>query len=615
VESARPAAQEITWAERYAGCSISTKSMWADDLWELDVPNVTQYHRSVTWSSRLSRHGTLSDVRHMQLKAVGKAILYEMLTGGFGERRPIKQSSVTTYAVHLIVMLRWMSARRIFAFSDLTLDDVVSYRRALEVKRKRGAPLSAVTPRAAGTLQLGLTPLRVLIASAARIPDQPKCDHRELLDILTVRWSAPRRNTDRIPDEIAGPLFERACHWVQSFGAELLAQYDAMDTGYQESRSPNSDHRSVAAHVARRAFGNARATFEIPAAHGPIDVTAVGGLTFRSLIRHLEAACFIVVAGMVGMRVSEIGSLQRGCLVTEVQDDGRPLLLLRAVLYKTRDETEGKPHEWVAGWDDGKNPVRGAVELLERLRAVDSPHTSHLFVSLKRRNTRTQDTMHRHVHQTRLNDFALFVGIRGWFFKPHQFRKTFARFVTKRDYTGLSAQQRHFAHVSIQMTELYGSWDDELVSEVLEAELEQDLEALDKILASERLAGALGLDVLGRNQRFRGLAGAAARAQYIAEVRADGSTDRLRLMRHDYGYCIMEADDAACGLEAWKIGPPTCAPCKNLILTDEHRPYWEGIASALRRDMAASEPFADAQRRDLQKALEQVEMLLDGLRA
>jgi integrase len=39
-----------------------------------------------------------------------------------------------------------------------------------------------------------------------------------------------------------------------------------------------------------------------------------------------------------------------------------------------------------------------------------------------------------------------------WLFSPHQFRKTFARFVAKRDRTQLFALSDHFKHVSIAMT-------------------------------------------------------------------------------------------------------------------------------------------------------------------
>jgi integrase len=184
-----------------------------------------------------------------------------------------------------------------------------------------------------------------------------------------------------------------------------------------------------------------------------VDVSTIDGWQFRTLIRHLEIACFIVLAGMVGMRVREIGSVKRGCLSTSVLADGRRLLLLRAVIHKTSKEPAGTPRDWAAGWDGPANPVRSAIAVLEALRAIDTPHTDYLFVSSRNRNTREQKTVIRQSHNERLNDFAAFVGIAGWHLRTHQFRKTFARFVTKRDDTGLLASKNHFGHLAIQMTE------------------------------------------------------------------------------------------------------------------------------------------------------------------
>jgi hypothetical protein len=145
--------------------------------------------------------------------------------------------------------------------------------------------------------------------------------------------------------------------------------------------------------------------------------------------------------------------------------------------------------------------------------------------------------------------------------------------------------KNHFGHLAIQMTEVYGSWDDDLVSELFDAEVEHDYEALDQILSSDRLAGKLGERIATRNQRFRGLAGVAARAEYIDNIKSDPLSDRLSLVRHDYGFCVLEAESAACGLDAWRVGPPTCAPCKNLVVTEAHAPYWRRIGETLNDDL------------------------------
>jgi hypothetical protein len=74
---------------------------------------------------------------------------------------------------------------------------------------------------------------------------------------------------------------------------------------------------------------------------------------------------------------------------------------------------------------------------------------------------------------------------------------------TRRDYTGLLALKNRFGHLAIQMTAVYGSWDDDFITELLDAEIEHDYEALDHILSSDRLAGKLGERIATQNQRFR----------------------------------------------------------------------------------------------------------------
>jgi integrase len=341
---------------------------------------------------------------------------------------------------------------------------------------------------------------------------------------------------------------------IRDFGSQLVEQYAVMDREFQATGHLSPGWRGKNAQSSRRRFAQTRKPLVLSLRDGEaVDVSTLDGPQFRTLIRHLEIACFIVLAGMVGMRVSEIGSVKRGCLSTSVLIDGRRLVLLRAVIHKTSKEPAGTPRDWAAGWDGPANPVRCAIAVLEALRAIDKPHTDYLFVSSRNRNTREQKTLIRQVQNVRLNDFAAFAGITGWRLRTHQFRKTFARFITKRDYTGLLALKNHFGHLAIQMTEIYGSWDDDLVPELLDAEIEHDYEALDQILSSDRLAGKLGERIATQNQRLHGLAGAAARAEYIDNIKSDPSSDRLSLVRHEYGFCVLEAESAACGLDAWRV--------------------------------------------------------------
>ncbi|MEV8853714.1 hypothetical protein AB0Z81_27905, partial [Klebsiella pneumoniae] len=101
-----------------------------------------------------------------------------------------------------------------------------------------------------------------------------------------------------------------------------------------------------------------------------------------------------------------------------------------------------------------------------------------------------------HMHIAwRINDFARHVGIpdhdgKPWRFSTHQFRKTFARFIARRDRTQLLGLAEHFKHASVAMTargyvgndfDLHGLIDHEARAETAAA--------LDRLLAAKRLGG------------------------------------------------------------------------------------------------------------------------------
>ena len=79
----------------------------------------------------------------------------------------------------------------------------------------------------------------------------------------------------------------------------------------------------------------------------------------------LADACFVVIAGFVGMRVSEILSMQVGAVEHHpIGETGVAQAYIVARLFKTTDEPDGRVERWLA-----PAPVVRAVECLERIYA------------------------------------------------------------------------------------------------------------------------------------------------------------------------------------------------------------------------------------------------------
>jgi hypothetical protein len=87
-----------------------------------------------------------------------------------------------------------------------------------------------------------------------------------------------------------------------------------------------------------------------------------------------------------------------------------------------------------------------------------------------------------------------------------------------------------------------------------------------------RLASVWPLQIVARNQRFRGRAGKQVRSDYIRMVLEE--TD-LVILPHEYGYCVYRAEVARCGGVWARVGLSTCNGCANFAVAPVHTPFWE----------------------------------------
>jgi integrase len=168
------------------------------------------------------------------------------------------------------------------------------------------------------------------------------------------------------------------------------------------------------------------------------DGTVTGPAAVNFLVSRLYDACFVVIAYLVGARVSEILGLKVGCIVEHPSTDGmETFTYLSGRIYKTADGPGGQPHRWVA-----PAPVVRTVAVLERLsepvRRCSGRDELWLMADAGggeggihiRRSANLIDHLN--------GPFASFINLplddgRSWHLSTHQGRKTFARFVGRRD--------------------------------------------------------------------------------------------------------------------------------------------------------------------------------------
>ncbi len=309
---------------------------------------------------------------------------------------------------------------------------------------------------------------------------------------------------------------------------------------------------------------------------------------FYELIDLLYAACFIVIAYLVGARVSEILHLKVGCLQPLAGDQATPVAVMTGAIFKLEAGYHGRVHQWVA-----PEPVVHAITILEALSARHRLRSGRSELWLRTRggfrtvteweincgaplwipsSTRINQWLARFADRLSLPEYK---GA-AWRLSTHQGRKTFARFVALRDRTGLFALAQHLGHRDRAITDTgYAGTDYALLREIETEVLEQSVAAWEHMLSEPRLGGRAGTEIHAKRPRFRGRSMKQEIKSYARLLVESG----LTLGVCDWGFCVYREEYSACRGDAFgpnveRREPSTCARCKNFAVSDQHRAYW-----------------------------------------
>lgn len=570
---------------------VSPRSAFEDHEWHFETALPGKPYTTMRWKIRLHNGTYLTDAQHRGLLTSSKHLLYHIIHGTVSLGRRIRARSIMSRAELLRYYIVLMSKHGIYRFADLTDAHVVAFRNALDsnmVKKRCGDGTFRITSKhwSPSYRRQAALLLRTIVLLQSQIPGGASLS-ADLSDTLLGTTEVRRRGpglTPRIPDELFVRLMSAAITWLNDIGPRLLSRSSELYAIKSSSRSSSTMTRRYAAF-----YRNSTAPMTVRINGTEHDLATMRRIPLRVWLNHLMAASFIVIAGLTGMRLSEILSLRPGCLDRIATRDGRLLLRITGVLYKTSKAENGEPAFWVAGWDTPSNPIRLAVQILEEL------HSRHgsldpeilLFTPIPEFRGGRNDGNGRSSHGLafRVNAFAKFNGVREWNFATHQFRKTFARFVTLAAPTGVLALQRHFKHVSLAMTERYLPSDSDLMDEIIEQSFEADVERLDAILRADRLAGIKGEEILKRNIALRDDTAIASSARKAC-IESTVNDPNFRLVRHVYGECFYEASSARCSGRIVNVGLRTCIDCKNFSVEGSHLSFWQAQLSALDSDIA-----------------------------
>ena len=560
-------------------------STWSDTRWVFAPTSLIEEEHPVClrWDFELSNGESFTSHAHTRLLEAARRLVAIIRASSLNRGLPQRATTARVYFIRLRMLLRWMSDEGFTRFVDL--DEVALLRHRHELASRRGRCERLLSP---GTLELSVRLLVYLHRYRAEIGDglivdpcPGQCAHA-LVGVPKLQGGS----LPYTPDIVAVPLIQGAMQFLELSAIDILSAREryigvcnqAVSRGLQW----DGYRQSVLEAVRKRPI------------RLPDGTRTVEDFTELSmLISLLYSACFVVISYLVGSRVSEILSLRAGCIrpMTAEESQGHgELAVIVGSIFKHESGYYGRSHEWVA-----PQPAIHAIGVLE---ALSEPH--------RRRSGRTQLWLRSRVHRRgcfewrpdskaplrlasteriypALAQLATWLNLpayegKTWVLSTHQGRKTFARFVALRDRTGLFALAQHLGHRDRSVTDKGYVGNDYALHEDIEHHIvERSVSAWEEMLSAPALGGQGGSHIIAKRPRFRGRKMKQDLRSFARLLVEAG----LTLGVCDWGYCIYRQEHSAClgsttGPNPVYREPTTCVRCRNFVVTEIHRSYWQG---------------------------------------
>jgi integrase len=568
---------------------------WQDAVWHLEPTSALEEARPVRlhWDFMVADGRRFTDNRYAPLLESSRQLIALIRTRSLTTALSQRGSTVRCYFTYLRELVRWMDRARVSRFAHLDASALLQFQRSISERPGKRAGTLAPT-----TVQKYLYLLTYLYRFRGELDDALQIDPfpgQSLGAAAKVReGDIPR--LPYTPQSVAVPLIQGAIEVVGHASQVLRARdvYAAAIARAQQlglSRYAFTEQATRALQESQRSLPST----DMPAIPTPSKLA--------QRIDMLYAACFVVIAYLVGPRASEILHLQAGCVHDCGSDQAGDIDAVTAIvgtIFKGEAQYHGRRHEWVA--------PPAAVQAIAVLESLSAPHrarSARKELWLRRFEFGVTEWRHdfsgplalptsgRICHL--LSRFSDWLGLpqhegKPWRLTTHQGRKTFARFVALRDRSALFALAQHLGHRERAITDMsYAGSDYRLNCEIDAAILEQSVAAWEHMLAAPGLGGRAGAEIMAKRPRFRG-ARLKQEIRSYARMLADAG---LVLGVCDWGFCVYREEHSAClgnalGPNPARREPSTCGRCKNFAVSDQHRPYW--VDQVRRHEALLNEP-------------------------
>ena len=334
-------------------------SRYGDHVWNLSphihTRNKAASNKIIDFSSPQFADGSrLTDPQHAGLLEGVKALLYVRLSQNSPHSgKPLSGITAIGLWMSLCPLLRWMVDAGYGSFAALTSEACLAYvdhsrNRSVWEHSSNGRPDKKLT---ATTLYNHFVCVEDLWHFREFLPDALK-EHpwpgQSAGSLAGVKKGGTDRaaKTEQIPDRLMSILMQEALRYVMDgYGDQLLACCNAHAEG-----KPINEH-----------------------------LTRLGLITWQAVraeVTRLHTTCYIVIAGLSGMRDSEMASLETGCYYEHEGWDGAVYGWIKGYTYKL--EEDPKPVEWMV-----PPVVKNAVDMITQVTAPLRDELEHQIDTLE----------------------------------------------------------------------------------------------------------------------------------------------------------------------------------------------------------------------------------------
>lgn len=465
----------------------------------------------------------------------------------------------------LKILSMWMAREDLWQLSALRLTHILEFLRS----RKPRAGSRGVSDRTLSTW-IGrfqkMWDLRDRYAGAIRI-DVGCC----IDEIQTQVRGRRSQQWQALPDHVAFALIGDALDWIERFGP-FIVDYLRAHARLKEALKTSGERKAIRH---KNFFACLRSDDKFRELATSINHDGAVHRTMTRALSVLEGACLTFMLLLIGMRISEVLALDRECMSSVVTSDG--VRYLSGPAAKNR----GVKRRWVIG-----RPIDRAVNLMIQLSDIGRNGGSNaLFICRQSGSAaflpdRPAKRMKRSPAVDRIYAFAV-SGFRNGAtqadkFHPHMARKTFAQLAVRRDRSLLEPVSAHLGHVYQSFTDgHYVGVDHSLAQLLSEADRLELASSLEHLLTCGAVVGggAAGLDEIREQVNFKG--------KRVLKTLVKKLIDKgVKIAPCDWGFCIYTPVYSACegdtvGPDEVKRSPDVCSGCRNFVVTERHRAWWE----------------------------------------